>query len=313
MHWIYLFLGLGGMLIGANWLVRGCVNIARRFGISEFVVSVIVIGIGTSMPELLVSLICGARDLGTLVVSNNVASSVINIWGVIGLGAVIAPIALDSARRHLADLIFMCVATIAAAIMIWTGSLNFLDGLILFGIFGGYLFYAYYRKMNSAHKVAAVRHAGAGQAAWHSVVLIFAGIFALYAGSEIFMDMLQIVSNANNLNQTIAGILIVAPGTAVPELLVTIIAALRRQPQVAIGNIIGSNFMNMTLVLATGAVLTTLPVSRHIAMFDIFVLLFATGLLCFDLLKRRELTRGRGALYLLLLAVYLISAVMIHL
>jgi cation:H+ antiporter len=311
MQWIYLFIGLAGMLVGAKWLVDGCVRLSRRFGFSEFVVSVIIIGIGTCLPELFVSFISGARDLGTLVISNNVGSNIINIWGILGIGALISPIAL-SGRRHLAELIFLGGASIVAAVMIWTGTIGRVEGLILFAILFAYLWYARIEWKGQAPKE--IRPGVAAGIAdsrfvWKILLLIIIGILALYAGSELFMDALETIAAANNLDQTMMGILIVAPGTAVPELLVTIIAAFRRKPEIAVGNIIGSNFMNIVLVIATGAVIIDLPVTAAISNFHIWVMLAATAMLCFDLLYWQKLSRAKGVLYLMLLAAYLSAAV----
>lgn len=311
-QWLYLVLGLAGMLFGAKWLVDGCVRLCRRFGFSEFVVSVIVIGIGTCLPELFVSFISGARDLGTLVISNNVGSNIINIWGILGIGAMLWPISMSGRRqsasdRHLADLAFMCAASVALAVMVWLGTIGRIEGLILFGILFAYLWYVRQRGTGENHPAANLRLT-VSRAVWRMMLLIIIGILALYVGSEVFMDALQKIADGH-LDQTMMGILIVAPATAVPELLVTIIAAFRRRPQIAVGNIIGSNFMNIVLVISTGALIIDLPVTPHIANFDIVVMLAATAMLCFDLLYWKKISRAKGALYLLLLAAYLYVAV----
>jgi cation:H+ antiporter len=312
MHWVYLFLGLAAMLVGADWLVRGCVRFCRRYGISEFIVSAIVVGIGTSMPELLVSFISGARGLGALVISNSIASNIVNIWGVIGIGALVTPIAVRDKRSRLSDLIFLGVATAAVSIMIWLGEFGFFNSLILLAILGAYLWHGYScavadkdaaRMRKHPYEVLKNAHI------WHVLILIAAGILGMYLGSEVFMDSLEAVASANRLDQTMVGILIVAPGTAVPELMVTIMAALKRHPQIAIGNIIGSNFMNLALVIPAGAIMARLPVSAHIAKFDTWVMIAATVMLFFDLLHRRSLSRWHGVLYLMLLGAYMWLAV----
>lgn len=307
MQWIYLAVGLAGMLLGAKWLVDGCVRLSRRFGFSEFVVSVIIIGMGTSLPELFVSLFGGARDLGGLILSTNIASNVINIWGVLGVGALISPILIMSVRKHLAELVFMSAASIVLAVFVWTGGVGRLEGVALFAILFGYLWYARVRPRIDGAPL--MERSADNILVWKIIILIVIGILALYFGSDIFIDSVQKVAAMNSLDQTMAGILIVAPATATPEFLVTVIAAFKRRPEIAVGNIIGSNFMNIVLVIAAGALIVDLPVSKHVARLDIIVMLFATAMLCFDLLYWKKLTRFRGALYLVLLSLYLWASV----
>ncbi|MCL2331345.1 MAG: hypothetical protein FWC61_02255 [Proteobacteria bacterium] len=333
MQWVYLSIGLLGMLAGANWLVRGCVAFARRMRVSEFVVSVIIIGIGTSLPELMVSLISGTRDLGALVVSNNIGSNIINILGILGLGAILRPIVL-SGKKHLGDLFFLGLASVVFAVMVWTAPITQTDGVMLLLILAAYFIWEWMRDHSKKRALSDKRKpakpaARAPEKAWEArifrfatadgtkrlmtiLLMILAGVAALYACSEIFMNALEKISKANNLSQTMAGILIVAPGTAVPELLVTVIAAIRVRPEIAIGNIIGSNLMNIVLVVAFGAIVADLPVPARLANFDIWVMLGAAALLYFNLLYHRRLSRATGALYLTLLAAYLWAAVVIH-
>jgi cation:H+ antiporter len=245
--------------------------------------------------------------MGTLTLSNNIASNIVNILWILGLGALVAPIAMQG-RRHLADLAFLGAASVALAVMIWTdGAVGRADGIILASMFAAYLAYSASVIKSADAPDARAKHNGRIGLALASVA---AGIAMLYFGSDGFIGALESVISNYGISQTLAGILIVAPGTSVPELLVTIFAALKGRPQIAVGNIIGSNFVNITLVTAAGAILTDLPASRHIMNFDIWVMLGATLLLGFNLLYNRRLSRLIGAIYLLLLAAYLCAAVM---
>jgi len=315
MHWIELVLGLIAMLLGAKWLVDGTVRLSHRLGFSEFIVSVVVIGIGTCTPELFVSVISGARDLGTLVLSNNVASNIINIFGVLGIGALISPIIVGG-ERHTSDVVFMLIASVALTVLVMFGTIGFWGGMALFGILFAYLWHARRESGNNrmppARRAVSIKGARDG-AIWKMLILIIIGILAIYVGSEVFINSLDFIADAYDLDQTISGILIVGPGTAIPELLVTIIAALRRRPQIAVGNIVGSNLMNIVLVISTGAVIIDLPVSAHIAYFDIWVMGAATLIMCYDVLVRGKISRATGAMYIGLLALYLWAAVVVPL
>jgi cation:H+ antiporter len=412
MTWAHLFFGAVLMLIGGDWLVRGTVGISRRLGLSEFIIAVVIIGIGTSMPELFVSIISDNRDLGTLVISNNISSNIVDIWGVIAIGAFLSPIILNG-RKHMTDFVFVWVATLVFAAMCMFSYIGWIDGVILYSIFAAYLFYAVKNaKQNDAEtggqsnsmregaflpplagagKPQVSERASAnlprlgwgrfgnprrtptqlalsGKAAKRSypapenpphenfvfagtpgggrktpslavggmsvesgphynflydnalfrffqnsvtglVCLVLFGIGLVYLGSEVFMDSLQAIAAKNHLDQTLAGILIVGPGTSMPELIVTIIAAVRRRPQIAIGNILGSNLMNIALVIPTAAIFMDLPVTKHISHFDAWVMVAALAMLTLDLFVWKRISRWTSVLYMGLLAFYMWSAV----
>ena len=125
------------MLFGANWLVNGCVSIARRLNISEFIVSVLIIGIGTSMPELLIAVLSSARDSGELAVSNSIASNIINVLGVLGIGILIRPIEIKK-RAYTKDIAFVWLASCALMYAVSDGNVSLADGFILIAIFAAY-------------------------------------------------------------------------------------------------------------------------------------------------------------------------------
>ena len=348
------------MLIGGDWLVRGTVGISRRLGLSEFIIAVVIIGIGTSTPELFVSIISDNRDLGTLVISNNISSNIVDIWGVIGIGAFLSPIILNG-RRHMADFIFVWVATLVMTVMCMFSVIGWIDAIILYGIFAAYLWYAIKNVKEKPAQLdggtsdaAAVYESGSrinyrpifgermvpykgipapigGQASvirrhydflydnalfrffQHSVpgliFLTLLGIGLVYQGSEVFMDALQIIARMDHLDQTLAGILIVGPGTSMPELIVTILAAIRRRPQIAIGNILGSNLMNIALVVPTGAILMDLPLTKHLSHFDVWAMVLALAMLTLNLFVWKRISRWTSVLYMSLLVIYMYWAV----
>ncbi|MDR1207446.1 MAG: calcium/sodium antiporter [Rickettsiales bacterium] len=359
MTWVHLFFGAILMLIGGDWLVRGTVGISRRLGLSEFIIAVVIIGIGTSMPELFVSIISDNRDLGTLVVSNNVSSNIVDIWGVIGIGAFLSPIILNG-RRHPTDFVFVWIATIILTAMCMFRVIGWIDGVILYSIFAAYLWYAIKNakekeagpdgqasrdsatisnpgpKINAANKIdvaAAVQKIPGTGNAFNTrrhydflydnalfrffqdstaglASLVLLGIGLIYSGSEIFMDALQTIANVNHLDQTLAGILIVGPGTSMPELIVTIIAAVRRSPQIAIGNILGSNLMNIALVIPTAAIFMDLPVTPHISRLDVWAMVAALVMLTLNLFVWKKISRWTSVIYMGFLALYMWAAVM---
>ena len=307
-QWLILIASLAAMLLGADWLVRGCVRLARSFGLSEFIVSVFIIGIGTSLPELLVSVFSSAENIGGMAVGTNVSSNIINIFGVLGIGALARPI-IFQAKNYKADLAFMLLATAAFFVFIMTGTITRIDGVflvVLFAVYAAHCWLFYKRAGAVAHTCP--RHAGWAVPAQPHLdgkiaFLILFGILILYFGSDSFMIALQKISAHLNLSPTMAGILIVAPGTATPELIITILAAAKHQPQIAVGNIIGSNMMNIVLVIAAGALIAPLPVEKHVMNYDVWIMLVATAIMCVSI-WRGKFSRFTGFIYLALLAAY---------
>lgn len=296
MIWILLFSGLVVMIFGADWLIHGCTHLAHRIGISEFIVSIFIIGIGTSLPELIVSIISSINNQSEIIVGNSVASNVINIFGILGLGALLYPITTDGKHRKI-DIAFLFLSAIAMLYCVADGTVSRIDGFILLFIFIAYIIFFKSSKEFKKNKPVHI----------HTTKIIFPiifGIIALYFGSDYFLSALNTVIESYNINETIAGILIVAPATSFPELLVTILAAIKKRPGIALGNILGSNLTNLAIVVGSSAIIGPLIVSKHILSLDIWVMVIATCILCWQLLNNKKISRITGFLYLSLLEAY---------
>ncbi|MDR0803757.1 MAG: sodium:calcium antiporter [Rickettsiales bacterium] len=295
MEWVVLIIGLAAMILGSDQLVRGCVRFARRVQLSEFITSILIIGIGTSLPELVISILSSFRGIGGLALSNTIGSNIINVLGIMGLGFVLHAVPTDARARRL-DIAFVMIAGVALVVMMMTGILGRLDAAILFSMFLIYSVLATRRpaRKPEAHKIHALKIA----------IPIAIGGLALYLGSKYFMDALTVITRSLHMGDRLAGILITAPGTSVPELLVTIVAAIHRRPGIALGNILGSNLANILLVVAAAAVIRPITVSPELMRLDIWVMIASTTMLCAQLCVAKKLGRKTGILYLLLLAVY---------
>ncbi|MDR1337988.1 MAG: sodium:calcium antiporter [Rickettsiales bacterium] len=292
MTWIIAFAGLIAMGLGADWLVRGCSRLAHRIGVSEFLVSVIVIGVGITAPEIIVSLIASAQGMGTLVVGNAVASNLFRILGVLGLGALLHPLTTGGEKRKL-DLYFVLLAAIVLAWTIADGSVSAFDGIVLFGVFAAYAVAYGIKSASSKNRIHRQN------VSWRKIIPLIAGsAVALYFGSYYFMESLMEITASYGLDERVAAILIVAPGTSAPEILITIIAALRRRASIIIGNILGSNMANICLAVAGGAQIAPLAVAPEIVNVDIWILIGVTALFCWQMLHFRRLGRWTGICYL---------------
>lgn len=277
--------------------MRGCNQLARRFGVSEFLVSIVIIGIGTTIPEILISLISADMGMGTLVVSNAIASNTFRILGILGLGACIHPLTTIGHKRSL-DIYFVLMATVAMMWAIVDGVVSASDGIVLGMVFVAYLLA---HGVKSFHKPVHIEH----EKVRISKIIppIIGSMVALYFGSEYFMDALLEIASNYSLPERLVAAWIVAPGTSAPEILITIIAAFRKRASIIIGNILGSNIVNICLAVAASAQIAPLLVTPEIIAFDIWVLVGITALFCWQMLHFKRLGRITGILYILLLGL----------
>lgn len=298
MQWIGLIFSLFAMGLGADWLVRGCTKLAQKIGVSEFIVSIIVIGIGTTAPEIIVSIISAANGYGELAVGNAISSNIFRILGVLGMGLLLQPMNTGGHKRKI-DIYFMFMATIA---MMWAcadGMINRLDGFVLFGIFVAYL--ASYIIKNRTAPYRKIHFANINMS--HTIIPIITGIMILYFSSNYFMEILLEIVDKYNISTRMAGILIVAPGTSAPEIIITIIAALRKRASIILGNILGSNIANICLAIAGAAMVAPLPALDFLG-FEVWVMVAVTAVFCWQMLHRRRLGRLTGTLYLITLGIF---------
>lgn len=298
MPWIILFSSLIVMIFGANWLIRGCVRMAKRIRVSEFIVSVIIIGLGTTAPEILVSILSSAKGYGGLAVGNAIGSNIIRILGIFGIGVLLHPVVVDFQKRKL-ELYFVLLS---AVIMLWTivdGTVSKFDGMVLIFIFIAYIIA---KKIKSSQEINKIKKEYIHP--YKIIIPLIAGIVGLYIGSKYFMNALESIAFTYNLDERIMGIFIVATGTSIPELLVTIIAALKKRTGIVLGNILGANIINISLAVGTAAIVAPLTVSKYIISFDIWVMIGVTALFFFQLSLEKKISRFTGIFYLTLLGLY---------
>ena len=295
--------GLIGLLFGGEALVRGAVSLAQKLGISPLVISLTVLGFGTSMPELLVSLRAALSGAPDIALGNVVGSNTANILLILGLCMAIAPIQKydPSVKRD------MTIATFAALllfILVQFETIGRLSGALLF--VGLIVFLAASYLMNKGtdapddDAVAPLTSFMTGLWLWGGFVLLFGGAEALVRGS---------VSIARNfgISEAVIGLTIVAIGTSLPELATSMVAALRKKGDLALGNVIGSNIFNILGILGVTALITPVGVGANFPNFDVPVMLAASVVLLGLLVLKLPLGRIAGLGFLAAYGVYLYS------
>jgi cation:H+ antiporter len=301
---LFVLLGLVGLFVGGEFLVRGSVAVARGFGISPLLIGLTVVGFGTSTPELLVSVDAALRGLPDIALGNVVGSNIANILLIVGASALLWPITLTG-NFPKRDLVTMLVAALLLLPLFALGAVGRSAGMVLVGGLVIYLVLAF-RGARGEQEVQP--ECGAAMPLWVAGGLVVVGLLALLVGARLLIDGAVAIARDFGLSEAFIGLTIVAVGTSLPELATSLVAALRRQSDIAIGNVVGSNIFNILGILGATAIIAPIPVAARFLAFDLPVMLVASPLLAGLLLFRWSLGRPVGLLMLVAYAAYVWAA-----
>ena len=317
MMWDWVYLAAGAVLLfgGGEFLVRGSVSIADRYGISKLVVGLVIVGFGTSAPELLVSVQAALAGSPDISVGNVVGSNIANVLLIVGVAALIAPVAnSDQAIRR--DLIVMVLASIGVTAIFFTGEISRLTGIAMLAALALYLGVTYAleaRRVKAANGEAGAigKSEYAEEQAQKPLPLLMAagaavlGLILLVIGARLMVDGAVGIARGFGISEAVIGVTVVAIGTSLPELATAIIAAWRRHAEVVLANVVGSNIFNLLCILGITAVIAPIGVSHRFAVFDgPLMAAVAVATLVF-LFAFRSIGRWTGALLLALYAGYI--------
>ena len=298
MDFLWLILGLALILIGANALTDGAASVAKRFDISPLVIGLTIVAFGTSAPELTVSVVSALKGSAGLAIGNVVGSNIFNCLMIVGCTAAIVPIQISKGTLSkeiplclLAALVLFICANDQLINGLSANSISRSEGLLLlcfFAIFMGYTF--------------AIAHNGQTETSdipllpvWRSTLYIIGGLAGLIYGGQCFVDGASGIARSLGVSESVIGLTLVAGGTSLPELATSVVAALKKNPEMAVGNVIGSNLFNVFFVLGCSASITAMPV-QGISSLDLgmhivaCLLLFIFGLF----FRQRTITRIEG-------------------
>lgn len=307
---VLLLLGIGLLTAGGEALIRGSLAAAKRIGISPLLSGLVIVGFGTSTPELAVSVDAALHQRPAIAIGNVVGSNIANILLILGVCAAITPLAVQpmALRR---DSVVMISATLLFLLLGAGGTVGrFEAALFLVGLVA-YLVWAYRTEARQGSPAAAVHEAeseelsAVPQSALVTVLAIFGGLALLVAGSRLLISGAVGLAEDLGVSEAVIGLTLVAVGTSLPELTVSVVAALRRHADVAVGNILGSNIFNLLGILGVAGLLQPLAMDARILRFDQWVMLAAAVLLVVFLYTGRRLSRGEGLTLLIGYAVYL--------
>ncbi len=298
---LYLFILAGFVLLmaGGEVLVRGAVALAARLGVSPLLVGLTVVGFGTSTPELVTSLDAAFAGAPGIAVGNVIGSNIANILLILGIAALLMPVAVDR-RAFLRDGGVALIAALAAVAVVLAGALSRPAGALLVLGLGAYIAVAFWRDRGSADPDAAPPRHGPAVAA----ALALGGIALTVFGARLLVQGATDLATAWGVPETVIGLTVVAVGTSLPELATAVVAAMRRQGDIAFGNVVGSNIYNILGILGVTALVRPIPVPPEIAAFDIWVMLAATVALTAVAVTGWRVTRGEGAALVAAYAAY---------
>lgn len=292
----YLFVagGLVGLYFGAEWLLRGSIALAQKLAIPTLIVSLVIVGFGTSMPELLVSVRAAISGSSDIALGNVVGSNTANILLIIGACAMIFPITQwDKGVKR--DTYVMIAAAVLLLGLAQFPAIGRLAGLIMVAVLLAYVVYAYVNSRGSVEDATdeEVKHETLSNA--FTTALILGGLVTLFIGAELLVRGATNLARDFGVSEAVIGLTVVAVGTSLPELATGIMSALRKHSDIMIGNIVGSNIFNILFILGVTSVIQPIVVAPRFASFDIPVMLGVTLGFAFLLLAHlgvRRLTAG---------------------
>lgn len=307
MEYIILLIALAGIVVGADLLVAGAVSIARKFKVSDFVIGAAIVGVGTSMPELVVSFIGAVKGNADVAIGNVVGSNIFNVLGILGLTALLFPIAIDKANMK-----FEIPLCIGVSIILTVFAFNFfngsaacigrLDGLALLMMFAVFMWYSFYRDKKNASAEDICATTEDSTPIWLAIVKVLGGLAILITSCDFFVDNAVAVAKSFGVSDAIISLTLIACGTSLPELAASLAAAVKKNTQLALGNIVGSNIFNITLILGLSSQVMPLT-SAGITMVDYLVMIAAAVLtLLFGFLGKID--RLGGVLMFICFVIY---------
>ncbi|WP_329905447.1 calcium/sodium antiporter [Porphyromonas pogonae] len=312
---IYLLLGMAFIVGGAHFLTEGAVSMARKWGISPLVIGLTIVAFGTSMPELAVSCISALKGNPDIAIGNVIGSNIFNIFMILGITAMITPlkISISTVKVEIPLVILASVVLFVMAmdITISGQTMNILsrgDGIVLLAFFIIFLAYTFAisKKQKPSSKEEDQEFSDIKvYATWLSILMFLGGLGALIFGGDAFVKGASGIALSFGVSQSLIGLTIVAMGTSLPELATSIAAALKKQPDIAVGNVVGSNIFNIFFILGVSSTITPIRPSG-IGMIDYIVLMISAVMLCIFALffGKKTITRGEGLVLTLCMIAY---------
>ena len=293
-----LIVGFAALILGANWLVNGATSIGVKAKLSPLIIGLTIVAFGTSLPEMIVNVFSCIKGSPGLAIGNIIGSNTMNILLILGVSSMIYPIDVSriSIRR---DIPAGFIATFAITLMAndffrgTSGTIDWVEGLVLLGMGAGYLWLTFKKNSDDSEDSETQQELPWGNTIFELVI----GIIGLYLGGELVSRNAQILALSWGMSESTVGLTVVATATSLPELITSIVAALKKNSSIAIGNVLGSNNLNIFMVLGVSSLITPLPFDTH--MNHQLMILFAANAIMLTTVftgKGRKISRFEGSI-----------------
>lgn len=312
---LLLFIGFTLLIKGADFLVKGASSLAKKFDVSELVIGLTIVAFGTSAPELIVSIVSSTKGLNEVVFGNVIGSNLFNLFFILGVSGIIYPIVVkrSTIRKEIPFSLFatLLLLILANDSILWGGENEFsrIDAIILLIFFVFFLIYVFKNQKKDQEAIIndpfVIPETEKTYSLPTMILMVTGGLAGLVFGGQMVVDNAVIIARTFNLSDKLIGLTIIAAGTSLPELATSAVAAFKKNSDIAIGNIVGSNIFNILFILSISGLLQPMPYDTILNV-DLYILIAGTILLFILFLgKSSRLSRGEAALLLAGYIIYL--------
>ena len=305
----FILVGFVLLIGGAEYLVKGAVAIANKLKIPAIIVGLTIVAFGTSTPEFVVSIKAAFNGTAGIAIGNIVGSNIANILFILGVTSVIYPVVCNR-KEFLRDYKFLLLVNVLFVCFAITGKFVCWQGLVLLALLFAFIYFNYRNSKDNDASEDAVSVL-ASKSWWVVVLITIAGLIAIMYGADLLVKGAVDIARILGVSEEIIGLTIVAVGTSLSELATTVVAALRKQNGVALGNIVGSNIWNIVFIMGLTSTIIDVEVPRQFLLYDIWVMVLATMLLFPIMLSQNKISRIEGGVFLLIYMAYLLSQILI--
>lgn len=304
-----LIIGFVMLIKGADWFVDGAAGIADKLHIPQLIIGLTIVAMGTSAPEAAISISASVQGSADIAVGNILGSNILNILIILGITSVITPLAVQKSTVKYEIPFVIIISVIFGSIGLFDNSIGFIDGILLWVLFIAYIAYLFI--MTKKGKIQADEsddedNGKKPKKVWQLILFGIIGIALVVFGSNITVNAATEIATMFGMSERFIGLTIVALGTSLPELVTSITAALKKNADIAIGNIVGSNIFNILFVIGTSAMITPVAYQNQFLVDSIFCVATAMLLLLLVLNKDKKLKRWGGILMLICYAGYFV-------
>ncbi|KAF2959796.1 MULTISPECIES: calcium/sodium antiporter [unclassified Thermotoga] len=307
MSFLLTALGIAILVIGANWLVTGASSLALTLGISKLIVGLSVVAFGTSLPELVSSLVSASKGYSSIAISNVVGSNIANIGLCLGLAAILqsVPVKRSTVRSEIPFMILVTISLIS--LFLKNHYLSWHDGVVFLSFMVIFMYYL----ITSAKEVVEeeLEEIKPQKSVATSLLMIAGGVLALWLGGDLTIENAVKIAETFGLSQAFIGLTVIAVGTSLPELMVSIVSAAKKESDILVGNIVGSNVFNILFILGVSSFFGRLTVDVDYSV-DLWFLFITSTLLLIFAVSRRRISRFEGAIFLIVYSVYVYFVVL---